>query len=331
MTFKTRLYLLLLLFASSLLILSAGTYVLSNSLINSLQSAYAEGVSFGNEIDSLRKAQVAFQRQVQEWKNSLLRGADQDDKSLFDKHWTGFIKMETEVRNELSNLKHQLQSDRINEFNAQIDDLLGEHSKLGEKYREAISTYDRNDPTSYLKVDKTLRGIDRPASSKMDKLAENIETFVTAQFHERKSEAGNQASVVTMIALIGAVCVIVIGSLVSMYAVYKLINIIGGEPEFVADVVREIASGNLNLEYEVSGKSDESLLSQVGIMQLKLKTMIRSISMSASDMRRAITSAEDSVKRIELPDDLKFALDKKIKVISSASRAMEVSVERFVA
>lgn len=54
-----------------------------------------------NAIDTARLSQVHFKKQVQEWKNILLRGNDRD---LFDKHLTAFNEEEQKVNEYLKSL-----------------------------------------------------------------------------------------------------------------------------------------------------------------------------------------------------------------------------------
>lgn len=59
-----------------------------------LHKSVLEGQSMANAIDTARLSQVHFKKQVQEWKNILLRG---NDKELFDKHLLAFNEEDRKV------------------------------------------------------------------------------------------------------------------------------------------------------------------------------------------------------------------------------------------
>ena len=56
----------------------------------------------------------------------------------------------------------------------EIEDLMKEHLSLGERYNAALAEYDKQDLSSYLKVDLKVRGMDRPTSKAMDEVSKNI-------------------------------------------------------------------------------------------------------------------------------------------------------------
>src|SRR5512143_41472 len=55
-------------------------------------------------LDSLRKVQTNFQRQVQEWKDTLLRG---NDPELYAKYYGNFENRNADVRQGLSDMRKQ--------------------------------------------------------------------------------------------------------------------------------------------------------------------------------------------------------------------------------
>src|SRR5512140_3649015 len=57
-------------------------------------------------LDSLRKVQTSFQRQVQEWKDILLRG---NDPELYAKYYEAFEKRSAEVSQGLAEMRRQAQ------------------------------------------------------------------------------------------------------------------------------------------------------------------------------------------------------------------------------
>jgi len=111
--------------------------------------------------------QSEFKKQVQEWKNVLLRGHVAED---MDRYWGDFQNAEARVRRSATALAEQLTersdatSTGIGRFAVSADELLGEfvasHAALGERYREAREAFiaSGHDPRV---GDQMLRGIDR--------------------------------------------------------------------------------------------------------------------------------------------------------------------------
>ncbi len=73
MRFRSRINLLMASIVGTILALLCVVYFLSNTLVSTAQKAYQQGNDLATSVDQARRAQVAFQRQVQEWKNVLIR------------------------------------------------------------------------------------------------------------------------------------------------------------------------------------------------------------------------------------------------------------------
>ena len=116
-------------------------------------------IAFARNVDLARDAQVHFKRQVQEWKDVLLRGHKPAD---YAKYWSLFEREEGETQALLDELKRR----DANEA-AAVDRLLDEHRSIGRRYRDAIPLLDANDPLSYRVVDTKVRGMDRPLTDEM--------------------------------------------------------------------------------------------------------------------------------------------------------------------
>jgi methyl-accepting chemotaxis protein len=58
-----------------------------------------------------------------------------------------------------------------------VDQSLVEHKKLGKQYRDALKTYDSAKSDSCFKVDKLVKGIDRPATDAIDAIVKQVQQF----------------------------------------------------------------------------------------------------------------------------------------------------------
>jgi methyl-accepting chemotaxis protein len=135
-----------------------------------------------NAIDTARLSQVHFKKQVQEWKNILLRG---NDKDLFDKYLTAFNEEEQKVNEYLKSLSQITSSSGMSV--PQIADIIKVHEKLGHQYREALKKYKQTDIKSAVLVDKSIRGIDRQMTDDMDTMVLVIKNISEKRLKEMEA------------------------------------------------------------------------------------------------------------------------------------------------
>lgn len=124
----------------------------------------------GEMVDTARSAQVHFKKQVQEWKNVLLRGHEPNS---LREHLAAFDDEERQTQTSLSMLRDQMA--RAGIASAPVDHLLVSHRALGAQYREALKGFHPEKPRAHAAVDKDVRGIDRIPTDEMDMLVSEIE------------------------------------------------------------------------------------------------------------------------------------------------------------
>jgi methyl-accepting chemotaxis protein len=121
-------------------------------------------------LEAARTAQVHFKKQVQEWKNILLRGKNSED---FDKYMAGFLKEEEDFRKQLEEL--ETIGGKITLDAQMLPQLKQKHDELGKKYRDALRNYNAQDPQTIFLVDSAVRGIDRAPTDGMDDVVRMIQ------------------------------------------------------------------------------------------------------------------------------------------------------------
>jgi methyl-accepting chemotaxis protein len=131
-----------------------------------------QGHFLSQAIDLARSTQVDFKKQVQEWKDLLLRGGEQ---AAFDKYLKAFGQREAETQHDLHQLRELLASEHADL--SKVDASLQTHLELGAKYREALKFYTVGAPDAAAKVDHTVRGIDRAPTDAIDAIVTQVENF----------------------------------------------------------------------------------------------------------------------------------------------------------
>lgn len=143
-----------------------------------------EGQTMANAIDTARLSQVHFKKQVQEWKNILLRG---NDKDLFNKHLIAFNEEDKKVNEYLKSLSQIASSSGMSV--PQITDVIKVHEKLVHQYREALKKYKQSDLKSAVLVDKSIRGIDRQMTDDIDTMVVIIKNLSEKRLKEMEATA----------------------------------------------------------------------------------------------------------------------------------------------
>ena len=152
-----------------------------------LHESVLEGQRMVKTIDTARLAQVHFKKQVQEWKNILLRGNDRD---LFERHVRAFDDEDRQVNEYLQSLSNIAITTGLSV--PEIAEAIKIHEQLGHKYRDALKDYNHSDLKSAVLVDKTVRGIDRVPTDQIDAIVGMIMTQADKRLRAMETVAKTQ-------------------------------------------------------------------------------------------------------------------------------------------
>ena len=152
-----------------------------------LHESVLEGQRMVKTIDTARLAQVHFKKQVQEWKNILLRGNDRD---LFERHVRAFDGEDRQVNEYLQSLSNIAITTGLSI--PEIAEAIKIHEQLGHKYRDALKDYNHSDLKSAVLVDKTVRGIDRVPTDQIDAIVGMIMTQADKRLRAMETVAKTQ-------------------------------------------------------------------------------------------------------------------------------------------
>ncbi len=184
-------------FAIVMAMLSAlGGYQLSQLVSQVNDSSARRSVQLLEIEEDLDDAAIGLGRQVQEWKDMLLRSSD---RGVYDKHQQGFKEASIAVQYALLKAKTAMQN--IGMDTAAIDHLIGEHKSLLSKYLNAHSKLQTMDGDFPGAVDKQVLGVDRRLQNEITSVKDGISNFAKQQMFRAPETQGNRY---LMMGLLGA-------------------------------------------------------------------------------------------------------------------------------
>lgn len=170
------------------LVMMAGTLILVMVVINVIalygldrlrREADGYAAATGRLIEATglaREAEVAFKTQVQEWKNILLRGHDPKDLAAYRQSFAAY---QAVVAERLGGVR-----DRAAELGMAtdaVDRVLAMHRDLDGRYAQAMTAFEPGAPESAWRVDRAVRGMDRPLTEAFDTLVSEVRVLADAR------------------------------------------------------------------------------------------------------------------------------------------------------
>lgn len=281
---------------------------------------------FAAAVDTARVAQVDFKKQVQEWKDLLLRGADA---AAFKKYHDAFVARSQAVDSDLAALKQQMQALGLDTRG--VDTALATHAELGTKYLAAIQHYDAKDEKSVHVVDGLVAGIDRAPTTAIDGLVAGMKQ--AAQDASKRIDAQSHAAFVQACTLLATVvlCAMVAGAVLVWLLAYSITAPLGR----AVKVAQAVAHGDLTTEVVATSRDETGqLLSALASMNGQLRNVVSVIRAGTTEIsastRQIATgnqdlSARTSEQAAALEETASSMQSFTLSVNTNASRAHEAS------
>ena len=153
-----------------------------------------------DSLNQLNHVNSLFKTQVQEWKNTLLRGHDAEQREVY---WQSFQTIEEQVSSSLEALNEKPLN---RETRTALKNFQRSHQALAKRYRQGYEIFLQSN-FDYRAVDKLLRGIDREPAGKLQDFTDRLERAVSTDADDLYHTARNYF-ITTLIVIILA-CVIV--------------------------------------------------------------------------------------------------------------------------
>ena len=250
-----------------------------------------------NDVASERGVKVMlldFKTQVQEWKNTLLRGHDTKQR---EKYWSRFQQREADVQNEGKKLLVKLEGTDSADI---VERFLRAHKSMGTAYRDGFDAFVAQG-YDHKAGDKAASGIDREPSKLLQQAAEKIAESVL-----ERSKAAKEAAHADLNLYSGlVVLVIILYSVVSILVINKAI--IQPTSSLISSISR-ISQGKLGQEIAIR-RDDE--LGQLASAARRLQTFLEGLSdkldVVDDDLRNASSelanSSDEMVRKIVTAND----------------------------
>ncbi len=217
-------------------------------------------------IDIARSAQVEFKIQVQEWKDTLLRG---NDPASFDKYSKAFVKGGETTRGELQKLNTLLA--RLDLKTPLVEEAIATQNELVKRYLSALQKYDTANQDSAHVVDALVKGIDREPTRKIN----DIVAFIGKETQRLIVEMADQNQAEHRRAMLAMGVTLLVTLVVGCVTVLWLIKSITVPLNEAVDMAETVAAGDLSSEVRVNS-TDEigALLGALKRMQENLSTIV---------------------------------------------------------
>jgi methyl-accepting chemotaxis protein-1 (serine sensor receptor) len=238
---------------------------------------------YAQAADTARVAQVEFKKQVQEWKDLLLRSSDA---AALATHQQAFAAQSDKTTAALQKLRGQLSALGVSLDG--VDNALATHESLQTTYLDALKHFDVADPNSPHVVDKLVKGIDRPPTTAIDAIVASV--MQQAQASDQRIE---QASADAYRLACSLLLAVVLGALViGAAAIWFLSRSITVPVRQAVGVAQAVAAGDLRADVEVSS-SDET-----GQLLIALNDMNHRLRHIVSEIREGATTISSATQQI---------------------------------
>lgn len=174
-----------------------------NAVIDEYSSTANNDVRYMTQLSSMN---LRFKTQVQEWKNTLIRG--KDPKQL-DKYWNRFLDNSERIEKDYRALLSQMPRDHVAYSN--LNDFASAYPPMIEAYKRGYNAY-INNGFDIDAGDKAVSGIDRQPTKLLSEALKKAETQVVAISAEIDGNASNTRNwtvVVTVLAIIASMVIFV--------------------------------------------------------------------------------------------------------------------------
>jgi methyl-accepting chemotaxis protein len=263
-----------------------------------LSSEVAQGVN-------ARVMQLTFKKQVQEWKDILLRGGDPVNLAQYDKNFHDRSAEVEHLARELMATTNDVEVRQV------ATEFLDSHIAMGAAYEAALNEFKRDKSKNPRIPDTAVSGMDRAPTDNLDKIvARTSERIEESKKREDEQIAFDQKLTIAVLFLF------TIGVL---SASVKFARSIARRLQYSVDVVKAVAQGDLTVNADAGQSQDE-----IGQMLMSMNDMVDSLRRAAK-IASSISAGDltSEAKALSDRDELGHA---QIRMLENLRQAASVAV-----
>ena len=280
-----------------------------------LETDLADVRSGVHTLVDIQSASIDFKTQVQEWKDTLIRGNNDDD---FQKHQKAFFEKEKAVQDRLSKALEAIKAENSpasTQVAGDLEALIKAHAELGTEYKAALAGFDKADPETGKKIDVAVRGKDRATTEGLNKI---VATLEKGEFEhmERQVETSREAysSLRNRLATL-----IVLGFIVSTVIVVLTVRQIGRQISSTQSAIGDIKQSlDLTCRIPVSGRHEIAVVAaSVNALLDEFQTVVHRMKDAGVHVSGTSDELAQSVTQLSL------AVEQQNEATSSMAASME--------
>ncbi|HKI98409.1 MAG TPA: methyl-accepting chemotaxis protein [bacterium] len=302
-------------------------FVVSGLLAYRLQIAYAGTDKILSQ--SVRQQSIArdmryrFKRQVQEWKDTLLRGHNPED---FNKYSANFRKQFKLTQDLSAALQEQITDPKIRELNTQFQ---AAYSEMGEKYEAALAVFEANGGRDPFSTDAQVRGIDRPPTVVLDQIVKLLTDRYDADQQSIRASIASQRLLTNVLLIVGTLFALAIVWVVVRFArklsrsLQEITADLDRASRHTVDSSQQVSSSSQSLaqgasEQAASLEETSSTLEEISSMSQRSSENVGEAAQLASDTQNLTQQGNEAMERMSTAiDAIKNSADQTAKIIKT--------------
>jgi methyl-accepting chemotaxis protein len=276
-----------------LLISGASIVLILASALFGFWTAYSSVQKFTGEVAArnaneqlVRLIQLNFKKQVQEWKDVLLRGADPE---MLNKYWGNFEKQEQLVEEDGKKLAARLgdtphAQDLVQKF-------LAAHHEMGDNYRKGLQAFKDANFDSHA-GDAAVKGMDRPPTELLSQAADDV-AAAAAQSAEQAAGGAKKGVEVSIVAMLVSM---LLGFVLFIWLVDKNIVLPAG---LVVKDLERMAEGDFSVPVRQMSRDElGKIASSAENIRVSLSKIIGDVAHAAGQVSSSSAVLSDSAAQV---------------------------------